>query len=331
MNQLDDTLRADFTALREATARDLPEFAWTAAQLTGATGPYRDDQPGAEARRRRAREQWLRELALMPLASERIFVHRVARAAAGGVALLAVTFAVLASMDVWTQRLVYALFGQPTAALTAALLAGAVLAAYVAGGLIAERHYERHLRRHLAGADDDALDPRTASDRLAAAGPEQHTRALIDRVDAAAIALPLAGVTGAGLLLGLLFFFSDPGYSALALVTEARFVLVKAVALGVVVAVALAIACTRERRAVDRSPVLRTAEHWLTLAAGITAILACLWYAARVAFGLQAFHIIPDRGTSILLGALGVIALVVPTAWVLLRLRRREHRRLGDD
>ncbi|HUH03215.1 MAG TPA: hypothetical protein VML75_14560 [Kofleriaceae bacterium] len=331
MTHLDDTMRADLTALGDATARAIPDYAWTAAQINGAAGPYRDERPGAEARRNAAREAWLRELALMPLASERIFVHRVSRAAAGAVALLGVAFAVLTSLDLWAQRLLHALIGQPTAPLTGALLGGAVMAAYVFAGLIAERYYERHLRRHLGAADDPELDPRAASEHLAATGPEAHTRALIDRVDAAAIALPLAGVTGVGLLAGLLFFFSDPGYSAIALVAEAQFVLVKATALGVIVGVALAVACAREHRAVDRSALLRAAEHWLTLAAGVTAILVALWYAARVAFGLHAFGIIPDGATSIRLGAFGVVALIVPTAWLLLRLRRREHRRLGDD
>jgi len=326
MTDLDDVICSDLAALGAETAGAIPDFTALSAKLTGSGGPYRDDQPGAEARRRALRDERARELALMPLAYERVFVHRVSRAAGGAVAILVVAGALLLSTDLWTQRLVYLLIGQPTAPLLAALLGFKVLAGYVLAGWVAERYYERRLR----GVLDVAGDTYTDIENLEAADPAREARRLVDRVDAAAIALPLAGVVTGGLLVGMLTFFSDHGYSALALLHEGRSVLAPAAFAGILVAVILGYACAGERRLVDRSPLLRAAEHWAVLAAGGAAAIAGLWFAARTSFGMHAYGIIPGSATSLVLGAVGLAGLVLPATWVALWWRRREHRRLGD-
>jgi hypothetical protein len=313
MSDLDDLIRSDLSVFGGETARSIPDFSTVSAELAGAGGPYRDSEPGAEARRRAEQEQRVSELALMPLAYERVFVHRVSRAAAGAVALAGVAGLVVMSMDGFTQRLVHLVVGQPTAAFLAAALAFKVLAAYVFAGLIAERYYEKRMRVSIGSG----------------AGPLEEARRLLERVDAAAVALPLAGAVSGGLLLGLLAFFSDPGYSALALTVEAADVLVPASFVGVVAALLLGGACARDRRDLDGSPVLRAAEHWVTLVAGGAAVIASLWYAARTSFGLHALGIIPNSSTSMALGAVGLAALIMPTSWLILWLRRREARRLG--
>jgi hypothetical protein len=326
MTDLDDIIRTDLAALGAETARAIPGFDTVSARLAGAGGPYRDDQPGAEARRRALRDDRLRELALMPLAYERVFVHRVSRAGAGAAAILGIGVALAASADLWTQRLAYLLIGQPTAPLLAALLGLSTLAAYVLCGWIAERYYERRLR----GALDAAGDAYADIDKLEAASPTREARALVDRVDGAAVALPLAGAITGGLALGLLAFFSDHGYSAMRLLLESADVLVPAAFTGIAAAWFIGVACAGERRRVDRSPLLLAAEHWLTLAAGGAAAVASLWFAARTSFALHAYGVIPGQTTSLALGAAGLAALVLPATWVALWWRRREHRRLGD-
>jgi hypothetical protein len=325
MSHVDDVVRSDLAALGDDSVRHLPDFDAVVSALLGAGGPYRDESAGAAARRSSLLEDRLRELALLPLAFERVFVHRVSRAAAGAVAVLGVALAVIASIDPWPHRLVYLFVGQPTAPLAAALLVGAVLVAYVAAGLIAERVYERRVRR---GTEGDG-DPFADLERLGATGPGDQARRLIDRVDAAAVALPLAGVVSGGLLLGLLMFFSDPGYSALGLVAESRAQLVPAVLGALAAGVTLGSACRRDRRAPDGSLLVRTVSHGAALVLGIAMVIATLWFASRTAFGLHAFGIVPGRDTALLLGALGVAALGLPAAWVILRLRAREHRRLA--
>lgn len=324
MSHVDDVVRSDLAVLGDETARRMPGFEAVTSTLVGAGGPYRDETPGAEARRRSLLEDRLRELALMPLAFERVFVHRVSRAAAGAVAVLGVALAVMASVDPFTHRLIEMFVGRPTAPLAAALLVGAVLAAYVAAGLIAERIYERRVTRRA----DTGGDPFTELETLAASGPSDRARRLVDRIDAAAIALPIAGVVSGGVLLGLLVFFSDPGYSALGLVAESRPQLVKSVLVGLAAGLVLGAACRRDRRNPLGSRLLRAAAHPAVLIAGVIAVVITLWFASRTAFGLHAFGILPDRATAYLLALLGITALTLPATWLALRLRAREHRRL---
>ncbi len=318
MSHLDDVIRSDLSTLGAETARAIPAFDDLRASLLGNGSPYRDDGPGVEARRRDAMEGRLRELALLPLACERVFVHRVSRAAAGATAVVAVLLAALASMDLWTQRLVTLLFGQPTAPLVGALLGGAALGAYVVAGLIAERYYERRLRLHASSEQVDGASPAAEARRLAA------------RVNGAAVALPLAGIGTGGLLLGLLLFFSDNGYSALGLLAECRAVFWPAVLVSVLLGVALGRACSREQQSLVRPPLVAVAGHWSTLAAGAVVMVATLWFAARTAFGLHAYGILPGHMAEWILGGLGLLSLWLPTAWTLLWLRRREQKRLGE-
>ncbi len=318
MSHLDDVIRSDLSALGAETARAIPPFDDLRAALVGSGSPYRDDGAGVEARRRDAVEGRLRELALLPMACERVFVHRVSRAAAGATAVVAVLVAALASMDPWTQRLANLMFGRPTAPLVGALLGGAALGAYVLAGLVAERYYEWRLRLH------------SSSDEVDGPSPAAEARRLIARVDSAAVALPLAGVGTGGLLLGLLLFFSDNGYSALALLAECRDFFFPAVVASVVLGAVLGGACSREHRSLVRPMLVAVAGHWSTLATGAGLMVATLWFAARTAFGLHAYGIIPGHVAEWLLGGLGLLSLWLPTAWALLWLRRREHARLGE-
>jgi len=320
MSHLDDVIRSDLSALGTETARAMPPFDELRASLVGSGSPYRDDAAGVEARRRDAGEGRLRELALLPPACERVFVHRVSRAAAGAVAVMAVLLAAGASMDPWTQRLVSLVFGRPTAPLVGALLGGAALAAYVLAGLVAERYYERRLRLHLHSASAEVDGP----------SPAAEARRLIARVDSVAVALPLAGVATGGLFLGLLLFFSDTGYSALGLLAECRDVFFPAVLFSVLFGVALGGACSREHRSLVRPMLVAVAAHWSTLATGTALMVATLWFAARTALGLHAYGILPGHLAEWMLGGLGLLSLWLPTAWALLWLRRREHARLGE-
>lgn len=322
MSNLDVLIQNDLGALEVETAR-VGDFDTVTRDL-GGTGPYRDGAPGAEARRRELTESRLCELALMPRAAERVFVHRVSRAAAGGAALLGVGFLTLASMDPWAERMVFALFGRLTPALAAALLGGAVLAAYVVAGLIAERVYDRNVRSFFRSSDEPVAD----GQRMASLSPTDDSVRLIDRVDAAAIALPLAGLIASGLLLGLLLFFSAPRLPTLALLSESRDVLVPAVLLATIGSLVIGGACARARREIDVAFWGTFGQHWSFLAVGLVSAVAALWYAVRTAFGLHTMGIIPSVGSGMVLATLGLLGLGMPAVWLLLWQRRREYQRL---
>ena len=55
----------------------------------------------------------LLEVALMPHALQRVYVHRVARAAAGGAALLGAAAIMVGVLDPWTGRVLMMLSGMP--------------------------------------------------------------------------------------------------------------------------------------------------------------------------------------------------------------------------
>src|ERR1041384_7530466 len=81
----DHVIDGDLAALRDASRHALGGI--DASLHT--TGVYRDDRPGAEAKRNSLADVRRRELALMPLTLSHTYAHRVARATAGAAATLA--------------------------------------------------------------------------------------------------------------------------------------------------------------------------------------------------------------------------------------------------
>src|SRR5688572_32869498 len=84
MSNLEKMIARDLAALGENSRRDLPAL----DDALKTTDAYRDDQPGAKARRDALADDRRRELVLMPLTLAHVFAHRLGRAAAGGMAVL---------------------------------------------------------------------------------------------------------------------------------------------------------------------------------------------------------------------------------------------------
>ena len=236
---------SDLRALADDSGRGLPDFSETAARLAGGGSPYRDDRPGAEARRRALVEDRLVEVALLPLALERVYVHRVARAAGGAAALLGAAAIMVGVLDPWTGRVMAIMSGMPLAILAPVLIGFATLAAYILAGSIAERHYERRLR---ASVRTDG-EPYGDIERLEAARPLDDVRRLVHGADAVATALPLLGASLALAVCGFLMaFYFIPGH----LMANVAYYSLGPVALVTVLSTAftidLARACAREGR-----------------------------------------------------------------------------------
>ena len=84
MSSLDSLITSDLAALGDDSRRS-PTALDDALQTTNM---YRDDRPGAEARRDALADERRRELVMMPLTLSHVFAHRVGRAAAGASAFV---------------------------------------------------------------------------------------------------------------------------------------------------------------------------------------------------------------------------------------------------
>ena len=323
MTQL--AIDSDLRALGDQSERAMPDFAEIAARLAGGGSPYRDDRPGAEARRRALVEDRMVELALLPLGFERVYVHRVSRAAAGGAALLAAVAMMVAVLDPWTGQVMMMLSGMPLPVFAPVLVGFAALVAYILAGLIAERHYERRLRASVRPGAELYGD----IDRLEAARPLDDVRRMVARVDAVSTALPLLGATLGIALCGFLMAFTFlPAHilDDVAMGSVGQLVLVTVLAGWF--AFDLGRACWRERRSPSRPVLLTLVEHWGTLVAGGLIGSFVLWYGARLVNGVRFLGAVPGDGKRLVLIATAVAAVLVPLAWGLVQLRRREEKRL---
>jgi hypothetical protein len=321
-------IESDLRALADDSASGLPEFAETSVWLAGGGSPYRDDRLGAEARRRALLEDRLLEVALMPHALQRVYVHRVARAAAGGAALLGAAVIMVGVLDPWTGRVLGMLSGMPLAILAPVLIGFFTLHAYILAGVFAEKHVERALRASVKTGGELYGD----IDRLEAARPLDQVRRMVHGVDAVAVALPLLGASMGLTVCGFLMaFYFLPGN----LMASAAYYSLGPVSLVTVLSTAFAIdlarACARERKSPSRPTVLVMAEHWGTLIAGALVGAFVLWYGARVVEGVRFAGFVPGEGKRLILIAAAVAAVVLPFTSALLWVRRREQRRVSPS
>jgi hypothetical protein len=280
---------------------------------------YRDGRPGAEARRDDLAQRRRGELAVMPLVLSHVFVHRVARAAAGAAALVFVAVVMLATAR---PRAFHVAPG-----LLALILAVATLAVYTVASWLAEHVFERRMRAAIA----TGADVHTDLDRLAA-GPVDVALRMIRRVDGWSLTGALAGANAVALLFGFLLFTAvvARGYPGAWIVALNVAPLGLALAAGTAIAALVGIACDRELRR-DTPAWLAAAAHRVTpIVAG--AVLSIAWSlgkgaarTARITGGLPT----PVR---IVLGLVAVTSVAVLTTWVALWWRRREYARVaGTD
>lgn len=331
MNDIDTQINRDLSTLAGETRRGLGDFTEVAALIDGCRSAYRDNRPGAEARRGALLERRHLELALMPLSLERAFVHRVSRAAAGGVAALcALAIVVGLSEPALVEVADMMVPGRITFSLVSLAAAVVILFGYIAAGWVAERAFERRVREALATSGD----PHRDLDALAR-GPLDHARALVRRADGWAVALPLLAVATLAPLLAFLSmaslsFTRRPIYdlwelSRVAVGTGDLLYLTIGMAAGAVVAVALGRACRAEHLSLEKPRALALLEHPIVVVVAVVAALALVAVLGQTFDALHAGHSIPGFARAVL-AAGGTLVVVAPAAWGLLWYRRREQR-----
>lgn len=152
---LDAQINADLSLLGAASKAGLPDIDETFAAIDSiGGGAYRDGTAGAEARRDELLAARRLELALMPLSTGRVFVHRVARIAAGATASIAAMFVIVIVADPMLLSLLGFFIPDLTLSLIGVGTLSAALAAYVLAGLIAERVFDRRMRAALESSGD---------------------------------------------------------------------------------------------------------------------------------------------------------------------------------
>jgi hypothetical protein len=334
MNDLDIHIKSDLSALGEETRQKIGEFSETVALLDRRPA-YRDDRPGAEARRDALADRRRLELALMPMAVGRMFAHRVSRAAAGAVATAS---AAVLFMGLWEPDLVrLAEFMIPTRLTITLISLGviiAILTGYILAGWIAERVFERHMRESLLTTGDAYED----LDALAA-GPLERARQINRRVDGWSVMLPLLGIAtlapvsafvSLGTFESSLYGLGLADFASYANVGGDLVLLALGVLAGAVVAFTVGRACDRSHRTLARPVALRVFGHAGALIAGLAIGLVVLALLGSTFTGLRVGHLPPSE-TRLLLAVAGTLAVTGPAAWAMLWYRRRETRRLELD
>ena len=317
----DILITSDLAALAEDCRRDLVPVD------AAVRGAYRDDRPGAEARRDALAAERRRELALMPLALSQVFAHRVARAAAGGMALLCAATLALLIVDSMVLRIVAWAVPGINILVCATLAGAAVLAAYIVGGWVAERIFAKKMRDAIATSGDAYAD----LDHLGE-GPLAVAHALVRRADGWAVGLALAGAAAVVPLFGfvglVLTWGYGPSYWSQIGVLNSYAVVANVGAVGFAIVVTL-VAAISIGRACDRArgeEVLgwtRILRHWgvlpLAFVIGIATMIGAAHAAEVGSFG--------SEGTRFLNALGGAATVFLPAAWGVLFWRDREHAR----
>lgn len=321
---LEDTIARDLAALGADNRRELP--ALDELRALRRTDVYRDDRHGAEARRDALANQRRRELALMPLGFAQVYAHRVARIAAGGMALVtaACMIAVLADHEIAFGIAARFVPGLP--ALSLVLLAGfGVLATYIIAQQIAERAFERELRAAITLSGDTYAD----LDHLARA-PLELATAKLHKLDRAAVGVVFAGLTSMILALGFALgatsldsgrLFAGSLLDIAATDLLAPFLDELGVFLIMVCGAGFVLACGVGRESGLLARLVRLAGHWsMLVVAGIAGFAALIHTTDELATRRHA-----DPTSMIVLWTLAVVPAVL---WAVLFVRRREHARL---
>jgi hypothetical protein len=332
----DIVITSDLAALGDDSRREPVPLAESLRSLGVPGGVYRDDLPGAQARRDALADQRRRELAAMPLALSHVFVHRVQRAAAGATSIGCALVLCALIADPLLLRLATWMVPGLDLTLLVALTAVAVLGAHVVAGWIAERVFASRMQRAIATRGDAYAD----LDHLAE-GPIDVARALVRRVDGWSVGLGVAGATAVVAMFGYAAFmvmasypfeyaWSQPFLIAGHPISSPIGIVVFAVAAGIAASIALGRSCDRARGG-DEPRLVRWLGHWamIPIAAGV-GMLSMYGSLRSLHFHVNHMdHIDPIKPVFLALG--GVAALFAVGAWSALWLRRRENARVGLD
>ena len=331
-HRADIQITSDLAALAEDSRRDPVPLA---AALPAAAGVYRDDRPGAEARRDALAEERRRELARLPLALAHVFAHRVGRAAAGCVALVAAATVALVLADPLLVRIATWMIPGLNVTLLVALAGVAVLAAYVIGGWIGERLFERRMRQAITTSGDAYAD----LDALAS-GPVDVARDMVRRLDRWSVMFAIAGAVTVIPVLGFILFTMSVAYPypmmwadltavASGVVGDGLGAVVVATVLAVGGAVVVGRACDAEPRRAVLPRWAAALGHWAMIPLGIVLGLVANYGAISVINEYRISGAAPDLETVVGFAAFGVAGVFALSTWAVLWWRRREHARLG--
>jgi len=327
MSNIDKVVARDLAALGENSRRDVPAL----DEALRTTDAYRDDRPGAEARRNALAEERRRELVLMPLTLSHVFAHRLGRIAAGGMALAVSAVLMMMLADPLLMRFAAWFLPGLNVGMLIALAALAVVSSYVIANWIGEAWFARRMRNAIKTGDDAYQD----IEQLAQ-GPLEIAHRAVRRLDGWSIGLFLAGITSVTLVFGYTVLvvgmnhrLSNAWSMIGILETGALERNVGTVALGVFASCAVALlvgrACRRE--AIASSSIARGLGSWMALVvAGVIGIVM-LYNTFHLAVGLGARLPSQELRYSLAIGA--TISVFVPLAWGLLFWRRREQARIG--
>ncbi|HEU0031914.1 MAG TPA: hypothetical protein VFQ53_14880 [Kofleriaceae bacterium] len=325
----DRLVRSDLAALASESRKELRGV----DDSLRSTDAYRDDRLGPVARRDELQARRRNELALMPLTLGHVFVHRVARAVAGAMAL-ACAMGVLAMLQVRRLFELARAVMPINLALLIAIVAGLVLAAYVIASWIAEAVFARRMRRTIQPTGD----PHADLDRFAE-GPIEVGRRLVRRADAWAVGFAIAGSAATALVFGFLIYVLGATYSmpsnidvSSALLDHPvrhnlRWIASATIMVGLV-ALAIAYACDREHRK-GPSKTLAGLQRWVMV--GLALILGgtTLKLGYSVARRMHAHGTLPSMETRGVLVGIAAFGLTLLATWVVLRWRRREDGRVA--
>ena len=190
---IDEMIARDLNALGENSRRDVPAL----DDALRTTDAYRDDRPGAEARRDALANERRRELVLMPLTLAHVFAHRLGRAAAGGMAVLCSLVLVAMLVDPLLMQFAAYLLPGLNINMLGLIAAIAILGSYVVASWIGEAWFARKMRTAIQTGGDAYRD----LDHLAR-GPLEIAHAAVNKVDGWSLGLFLAGAASITLVFG---------------------------------------------------------------------------------------------------------------------------------
>lgn len=321
MSQIDHTIARDLAALGENSRRDIPAL----DEALRTTDAYRDDRPGAEARRNALAEERRRELVLMPLTLAHVFAHRLGRAAAGGMAVLCSL--VLVAMLVDPLLLRFAAWAVPglSVGMLATIAALAIIAAYVVASWIGEAWFARKMRAAIQTGDDAYRD----LDHLAR-GPLEIAQAAVHKVDGWSFGLFLAGAASITLAFGYVVVLVGMQHTI-----STAWSLSALYDSGIVqrnidfVVLAIAACGGTSVLLVRNAAVAKALGSWMALVVAAVVGITTMYQGVHLLLTWRRDWPSLELRTALALGA--TITVFLPMAWALLFWRRREQQRIGID
>lgn len=295
---------------------------------------YRDDLPGAEARRNALADTRRRELALMPLTLSQIYAHRVARAAGGAASILCALGLLVILDDHFLVRLTAWFIPGFALGVYALISIAFTLVTYQVAHWVAEQRFTARMRELVSKGPDAYSD----LDQLAV-GPFAVAAEKVRRVDQLSVVLPLAGIA---LLAPLLAFVGYIGTMAFQMnykrstldafmrMTSDMGPVLLALAAGVALAWLVGRAIGREHRNTAPADWVRWLGHWGVLVVALVLGIVVFAGAAVASFNMQNNYVPPRETARFLLALGGEAVIMLPSIWFFLWWRRRERWRLGD-